>query len=125
MKYKIQLLFSYGWDDESDEPCFYDSETEAENELKEHLDQFDLVPLEDRMKRQDYRIVSAPEAESVQQLRDEGWGVVLIPPEQMLEQAGKILNREQIKLIEDLLGDESVRTIDWLYEKPPQRRDVS
>lgn len=61
---------------------------------------------------------------TVEELRAEGWGVVLIPPEQMLEQAGKTLNREQIKLIEDLLGDESVRTIDWLYEKPPQRKDV-
>ena len=65
-----------------------------------------------------------PEKQTVNQLRDEGWGVVLIPPEQMLEQAGKTLTREQIKLIEDLLGDESVRTIEWLYEKPPQRRDV-
>ena len=61
---------------------------------------------------------------TVAELRAEGWGVVLIPPEQMLEQSGKTLTREQIKLIEDLLGDESVRTIDWLYERPPQRRDV-
>ena len=65
-----------------------------------------------------------PENKTVNELRAEGWGVVLIPPEQMLEQAGKALNREQIKLIEDLLGDESARTIDWLYEKPLQRRDV-
>jgi len=30
---------------------------------------------------------------TVAELRAEGWGVVLIPPEQMLEQTGKTLNR--------------------------------
>jgi len=58
MKYKIQLLFSYGWDDESDYPCLYDSREEAEDELTEHISQQE-GPMEDRMKADDYRIVIA------------------------------------------------------------------
>lgn len=60
-----------------------------------------------------------PEKLTINELRGDGWGVVLIPPSQMLEHTGKTLTREQIKLIEDLLGDESVRIIDWLHEKQP------
>jgi hypothetical protein len=57
-KYKIQLLFSYGWDDESEEPCLYDSKEEAEDELKEHI-ACQEGPIEDRMTADDYRIVRA------------------------------------------------------------------
>ena len=57
-KYKIQLMFSYGWDDESDKPCLYDSKEEAENELKEHIT-CQEGPMEDRMIADDYRIVRA------------------------------------------------------------------
>jgi hypothetical protein len=58
MKYKIQMLFSYGWDDESDFPCLYDSKEEAEDELKEHI-ACQEGPMEDRMRSDDYRVVPA------------------------------------------------------------------
>jgi len=58
MKYKIQLLFSYGWDDECEEPEFFDTREEAENELREHI-ACQEGPMEDRMIADDYRIVRA------------------------------------------------------------------
>jgi hypothetical protein len=58
MKYKIQLLFAYGWGDEVADPFLYDSKEEAENWLKEEIaDQYG--PMEERMRLDDYRIIEA------------------------------------------------------------------
>jgi hypothetical protein len=58
MKYKIQLLFAHGWDDEVPDPFLYNSKEEAENWLKEDIaDQYG--PMEERMTLDDYRIIEA------------------------------------------------------------------
>ena len=44
---------------------------------------------------------------TVEELRAEGWGVVLISPKEFEQQAGA-LSRAEIELIEDLLKDESI-----------------
>lgn len=59
---------------------------------------------------------------TVDELRANGWGVVLISPEEFLEQAGE-LTRAQIELIEDLLGDQSVDLISSLHWSPKQGRN--
>ena len=59
---------------------------------------------------------------TVDELRAEGWGVVLISPKEFLEQAGE-LKRYQIELIEDLLGDQSVDLISDLHWSPKRGRD--
>ena len=58
-----------------------------------------------------------PENKTVEELRAEGWGVVLISPKEFEQQAGK-LSRSQIELIEDLLGDESINVISSLHWAP-------
>jgi hypothetical protein len=57
---------------------------------------------------------------TVNELRAEGWGVVLISPKELREQAGE-LKRYQIELIEDLLGDQSVDLISSLHWAPSWR----
>ena len=59
---------------------------------------------------------------TVNELRAEGWGVVLISPKEFKEQAGE-LTRAQIELIEDLLGDESINVISDLHWSPKRGRD--
>ena len=60
---------------------------------------------------------------TVNELRAEGWGVVLISPKEFKEQAGE-LTRAQIELIEDLLGDESINVISDLHWAPSWRGNV-
>ena len=60
---------------------------------------------------------------TVAELRAEGWGVVLISPKELREQAGE-LKRYQIELIEDLLGDESINVISSLHWAPSWRGSV-
>jgi hypothetical protein len=60
---------------------------------------------------------------TVAQLRAEGWGVVLISPKEFREQAGE-LTRDQIELIEDLLGDESINVISDLHWAPSWRENA-
>lgn len=64
-----------------------------------------------------------PENKTVEELRAEGWGVVLISPKEFEQQAGK-LSRSQIELIEDLLGDESINVISSLHWAPSWRGNV-
>ena len=64
-----------------------------------------------------------PENKTVDELRAEGWGVVLISPKEFEQQAGK-LSRSQIELIEDLLGDESINVISSLHWAPSWRGNV-
>ena len=59
---------------------------------------------------------------TVAELRANGWGVVLISPKELREQAGE-LKRYQIELIEDLLGDQSVDLISDLHWSPKQGRE--
>ena len=59
---------------------------------------------------------------TVNELRANGWGVVLISPKELREQAGE-LKRYQIELIEDLLGDQSVDLISDLHWSPKRGRD--
>ena len=59
---------------------------------------------------------------TVNELRANGWGVVLISPKEFKEQAGE-LKRYQIELIEDLLGDQSVDLISDLHWSPKRGRD--
>ena len=59
---------------------------------------------------------------TVAELRANGWGVVLISPKELREQAGE-LKRYQIELIEDLLGDQSVDLISDLHWSPKRGRD--
>ena len=59
---------------------------------------------------------------TVAELRAAGWGVVLISPKELREQAGE-LKRYQIELIEDLLGDQSVDLISSLHWSPKRGRD--
>jgi hypothetical protein len=63
------------------------------------------------------------ENKTVEELRAEGWGVVLISPKEFEQQAGK-LSRSQIELIEDLLGDQSVDLISSLHWAPSWRGNV-
>jgi len=60
---------------------------------------------------------------TVNELRSEGWGVVLISPKEFTEQAGE-LTRAQIELIEDLLGDQSVDLIASLHWSPSWRENA-
>jgi hypothetical protein len=60
---------------------------------------------------------------TVNELRANGWGVVLISPKEFEQQAGK-LTRAQIELIEDLLGDESINVISDLHWAPSWRGNV-
>jgi hypothetical protein len=60
---------------------------------------------------------------TVNELRAEGWGVVLISPKEFTDQAGE-LSRAQIELIEDLLGDESINVISDLHWAPSWRGNV-
>jgi acetylglutamate kinase len=60
---------------------------------------------------------------TVAELRAEGWGVVLISPKELREQAGE-LKRYQIELIEDLLGDEYINVISSLHWAPSWRGNV-
>jgi hypothetical protein len=64
-----------------------------------------------------------PENKTVEELRAEGWGVVLISPKEFEQQAGA-LSRSQIELIEDLLGDESINVISSLHWAPSWRGNV-
>ena len=64
-----------------------------------------------------------PENKTMDELRAEGWGVVLISPKEFEQQAGK-LSRSQIELIEDLLGDESINVISSLHWAPSWRGNV-
>ena len=59
----------------------------------------------------------------MEELRAEGWGVVLISPKELEQQAGK-LSRAEIELIEDLLGDESINVISGLHWAPSWRGNV-
>lgn len=63
------------------------------------------------------------ENKTVNELRAEGWGVVLISPKEFEDQAGA-LSRAQIELIEDLLGDESIDVISSLHWAPSLRGKV-
>ena len=63
------------------------------------------------------------ENKTVNELRAEGWGVVLISPKEFEDQAGT-LSRAQIELIEDLLGDESINVISDLHWAPSLRGKV-
>ncbi len=63
------------------------------------------------------------ENKTVEELREEGWGVVLISPKEFEQQAGK-LSRAEIELIEDLLGDQSVDLISSLHWAPSWRGNV-
>ena len=63
------------------------------------------------------------ENKTVNELRAEGWGVVLISPKEFTDQAGE-LSRAQIELIEDLLGDESINVISDLHWAPSWRENV-
>lgn len=63
------------------------------------------------------------ENKTVEELRAEGWGVVLISPKEFEQQAGA-LSRSQIELIEDLLGDESINVISSLHWAPSWRGNV-
>jgi hypothetical protein len=63
------------------------------------------------------------ENKTVEELRAEGWGVVLISPKEFEQQAGA-LSRSQIELIEDLLGDQSVDLISSLHWAPSWRGNV-
>jgi hypothetical protein len=63
------------------------------------------------------------ENKTVEELRAEGWGVVLISPKEFTEQAGE-LSRAQIELIEDLLGDESINVISDLHWAPSLKGKV-
>jgi hypothetical protein len=63
------------------------------------------------------------ENKTVEELRAEGWGVVLISPKEFEQQAGK-LSRSQIELIEDLLGDQSIDLISSLHWAPSWRGNV-
>jgi hypothetical protein len=63
------------------------------------------------------------ENKTVEELRAEGWGVVLISPKELEQQAGK-LSRAEIELIEDLLGDESINVISGLHWAPSWRGNV-
>jgi hypothetical protein len=63
------------------------------------------------------------ENKTVNELRAEGWGVVLISPKEFEDQAGA-LSRAQIELIEDLLGDESINVISDLHWAPSLRGKV-
>jgi hypothetical protein len=60
---------------------------------------------------------------TVNELRSEGWGVILISPKEFTEQAGE-LTRAQIELIEDLLGDQSVDLISSLHWAPSWRENA-
>ena len=60
---------------------------------------------------------------TVAELRAKGWGVVLISPKELREQAGE-LKRYQIELIEDLLGDQSVDLISSLHWAPSWRENA-
>lgn len=60
---------------------------------------------------------------TVAELRAASWGVVLISPKELREQAGE-LTRAQIELIEDLLGDQSVDLISDLHWSPKRGRDA-
>ena len=60
---------------------------------------------------------------TVAELRANGWGVVLISPKELMEQAGE-LKRYQIELIEDLLGDQSVDLISSLHWSPSWRENA-
>jgi len=60
---------------------------------------------------------------TVEELRAEGWGVVLISPKEFEQQAGE-LTRSQIELIEDLLKDQSVDLISSLHWAPSWRGNV-
>jgi isopentenyl phosphate kinase len=60
---------------------------------------------------------------TVEELRAEGWGVVLISPKEFEQQAGK-LSRAEIELIEDLLKDESINVISSLHWAPSWRGNV-
>jgi len=61
---------------------------------------------------------------TVEELRAEGWGVVLISPKEFEQQTGKTLSRAEIELIEDLLGDQSVDLISSLHWAPSWRGNV-
>jgi hypothetical protein len=63
------------------------------------------------------------ENKTVEELRAEGWGVVLISPKEFEDQAGA-LSRAQIELIEDLLGDQSVDLIYSLHWAPSLKGKV-
>lgn len=63
MKYKIQLLFTYGWDDECEEPEFFDTREEAERSIKSNLESVKesvaLGYMEEEYDPEDYRVVPA------------------------------------------------------------------
>ena len=64
------------------------------------------------------------ENKTVEELRANGWGVVLISPKEFEQQTGKTLSRAEIELIEDLLGDQSVDLISSLHWAPSWRGKV-
>jgi hypothetical protein len=65
MKYKIQMLFTYGWDDECEEPEIFDTKDAAERSIKANLESVaDAVALgymEEEYDPEDYRIVEVTE----------------------------------------------------------------
>jgi len=64
------------------------------------------------------------ENKTVEELRAEGWGVVLISPKEFEQQAGKTLSRPEIELIEDCLGDDAVAMIYCFHWAPSRRGNV-
>jgi hypothetical protein len=65
MKYKIQMLFTYGWDDECEEPEIFDTREEAERSMKANLesvaDAVALGHMEEEYDPNDYRVVQVTE----------------------------------------------------------------
>ena len=61
MKYKIQTLFTYDWDDESEDAALYDTEQEAEQSIKEMLKDVEYAVskgyMEEPYNAEDYRVV--------------------------------------------------------------------
>ena len=62
-KYKIQTLFTYGWDDESEDAALYDTKEEAEQSIKEMLKDVEYAVskgyMEEPYNSEDYRVIAA------------------------------------------------------------------
>jgi hypothetical protein len=61
MKYKIQLLYTYGWDDECEEPELFDTREKAETSIKSNLEGVKeavaLGYMDEEYDPDDYRVV--------------------------------------------------------------------
>jgi hypothetical protein len=63
MKYKIQTLFTYGWDDECEDAALYDTKEEAEQSIKEMLKDVEYAVskgyMDEPYSAEDYRVIAA------------------------------------------------------------------